>query len=213
MSIIDSISAQTETPMTAKIDYYFTCISPFTFLGHELLIKTAAAAGAQINFLPTRLGPVFANSGAKPLGERPQARQAYRLVELKRWAKKRGLALNLQPKFFPSDPALADSCVIALLAARQNPAEFAGRVMAACWVDDKNIADSQVIRAALEACGFDADAILAAAGADATAATYDQNTEQAVALGILGAPSYVLNGEQFWGQDRLELLAEALAQV
>jgi 2-hydroxychromene-2-carboxylate isomerase len=197
--------------MTARIDYYFDCLSPFSFLGHDLLLKTAAAAGAQINFLPIQLGPVFANSGAKPLGERPQARRDYRLVELKRWAKKRGLALNLQPKFFPANSALANSCVIALLAARQNPAEFAGRVMAACWVEDKDIADSAVIGEALRACGFDASAILAAAEADATSATYDQNTKQAVALGILGAPSYVLNGEQFWGQDRLELLAETLS--
>ncbi|UTW12142.1 2-hydroxychromene-2-carboxylate isomerase [Marinobacterium rhizophilum] len=199
--------------MTAKIDYYFTCISPFTFIGHDLLLKTAATAGAQVNFLPIRLGPVFAQSGAKPLGERPQSRRDYRLVELRRWAKKRGLALNLQPKFFPSDPALADSCVIALLAARQDPAEFAGRIMAACWVDDKRISDSSVVSESLKACGFDADAILAAAGSDATSATYDQNTEQALAQGILGAPAYVLNGEQFWGQDRLELLADALAET
>ncbi len=197
--------------MSVQIDYYLSCISPFTFLGHDLLLKTAASAGARINFLPMRLAPVFAQSGAKPLGERPQSRRDYRLVELKRWARKRGLALNPEPKYFPTNPALADSCAIALLECGENPAGFAGRIMAACWVEDKDIADSAVVAKALAASGFDADAILAAAASDVIASRYEQNTQQALARGILGAPAYVLDGEQFWGQDRLELLAETLS--
>ncbi|MFC6671957.1 DsbA family protein [Marinobacterium aestuariivivens] len=75
--------------MGQQIDYYLSSISPFTYLGHARLLQTAADAGANIRYLPIRLGPVFTASGAKPLNERPQPRRDYRLVELERWSKKR----------------------------------------------------------------------------------------------------------------------------
>jgi 2-hydroxychromene-2-carboxylate isomerase len=185
--------------MEPRIDYYFDSLSPFTYLGHPRLLDIAAAAGAHIRFLPVRLGPVFAACGAKPLFERSQARRDYRLLELRRWSKKRGLPLNPQPRFFPADSELANTCIIALQAASQDPAAFIGRVLSACWAEEQNIADVSVIRERLEACGFDAEQVLAAAAADETQAIYEHNTEQAIAQGILGAPAYILNAEQFWG--------------
>lgn len=196
--------------MSPRIDYYFTSISPFTYLGHQAFLETARQAEADVNFKPVKLAKVFANSGAKPLPERPACRQEYRLLEIKRWAKKRGLAVNLKPAHFPTDPGLADRCVIALQQAGHNPGEFVQRVLAACWAEEKDIADEAVIRDILNALELDADGLIQAARSTNITDQYDRNSEDAVRQGVLGVPAYVLNGEQFWGQDRVELLAETL---
>lgn len=196
--------------MNPRIDYYFTCISPFTYLGHRVFLETAGQAGAEVDFKPVKLAKVFANSGAKPVPERPVCRQEYRLLEIERWAKKRGLAVNLKPAHFPTDPGLADRCVIALQQAGRHPGEFVQRVLAACWAEEKNIADEAVIRDILNTLELDADGVIEAAQSTDIADQYDRNSDEAVDQGVLGAPAYVLNGEQFWGQDRIELLAETL---
>ena len=199
--------------MNPTIDYYFTCISPFTYLGHQAFLETARKAGAEINFKPVKLATVFANSGAKPVPERPVCRQEYRLLEIGRWAKKRGLAVNLKPAHFPASPALADGCAMALQQAGHNPGEFVQRVLAACWAEEKDVADEGVIRDILTALELDAEGFIAAAQCAAIADEYDRNSEDAVREGVVGVPAYVLNGEQFWGQDRVELLAETLSAM
>ncbi len=196
--------------MSAQIDYYFTSLSPFTYLGHRTFMAIAAAANASVRFKPVKLGQVFAASGALPLPKRSPSRQAYRLLELSRWAAKRGLPINPQPAFFPTDPALADHCIIALQEQGLQPDLFVGSVLAACWAEDLDIADQGVIQRLLSDQDLDVDQLISVADSDAIEAIYDRNTEQAIAEGVLGAPAYLLDGEQFWGQDRLELLAEAL---
>ncbi|MBU2952937.1 2-hydroxychromene-2-carboxylate isomerase [Marinobacter sp. F3R08] len=199
--------------MNPKIDYYFTCISPFTYLGHQAFLETARKAGAEINFKPVKLGTVFANSGAKPIPERPVCRQEYRLLEIERWARKRGLAVNLKPAHFPASPVLADGCAMALQHAGHSPGEFVQRVLTACWAEEKNVADEAVIGDILNSLGLDSDGIIAAAQRAEIADEYDRNSEDAVREGVVGVPAYVLNGEQFWGQDRVELLAETLSAI
>tara|TARA_R110002094_G_scaffold54303_7_gene65545 strand:- start:1102 stop:1695 length:594 start_codon:yes stop_codon:yes gene_type:complete len=196
--------------MTQHIDYYLTSISPFTYLGHTTLLQIAKDAGAKIRYKPVKLGQVFAVSGALPLAERPKCRQAYRLLEIGRWAKKRGLPVNLHPAHFPTNPGLADSCVIALQEAGQDAGVFLGQVLAACWSQQKNIADEAVIREILTALDIDADALVNQAQSQQIQTLYEANSAEAIDRGVLGSPAYLLNGEQFWGQDRLELLAEAL---
>ena len=193
------------------IDYFFTLISPFAYLGHRAFLDMAGGHGAEVRFRPVALMGVWEHSGAVPLPQRPQSRQDYRLIELQRWREKRGLPLNLHPKHFPTNPTLADRSVIALVEDGADPGDYAGAVLAACWAQDKDVADADVLAGLLGEAGHDAGAILAAAQSDAVAAIQQANTEAAVAAGIVGAPGYVLNGEPFWGQDRIELLTDALA--
>jgi len=195
-----------------EIDYYFTSISPFTYLGHSHFLKIAKEAGAQVNFKPVKLGEVFAESGATPLPQRPKSRLDYRLIELGRWAKKRGLPINNQPSFFPTSPVLADKCIIALQASGAEAGAVIGQILAACWEHEKDIADESTLREILKAHNIDADVLLASAQSQAIEEIYTNNTNDAINAGVLGAPSYLLNGEQFWGQDRLELLEETLKQ-
>lgn len=195
----------------AEIEYFFTHISPWTYLGHRAFLDLAREHGAKIVCRPVMLSKVFANSGAQPLAERPKARQDYRLVELQRWRDRRGLPLNLKPKHFPTNPGLADRAAIALAAAGVDPGGFSEAILTACWAEEKDIADPAVVREKLAASGHDAERVLAEADGEAARAAHEKNTADAIALNAIGAPNYVLNGEVFWGQDRLELLGDALA--
>ena len=194
----------------ADIHYYFTLISPFAYLGHRALLDLAAAHGATVHYKPVMLAKVFENSGGLPVAQRPKARQDYRFLELQRWREKRGLPLNLKPKHFPTNPALGDRSVIALAEAGWDPADYIESVFRACWAEDRDIADRGVLAEKLTDAGHDVEAVLAAAEGDAVARRYEENTADAVRLNAIGSPTYVLAGEVFWGQDRLDLLADAL---
>jgi 2-hydroxychromene-2-carboxylate isomerase len=194
----------------AEIDYYFTLVSPWTYLGHRALLDLAAEHRAAIRYRPVMLGKVFENSGAVPLAQRPKARQDYRMLELQRWRARRGLPLNLKPKNCPTNPALADRSVIALVEAGRDPGAYMESVFQGCWAEERDIADRAVLAEKLTAAGHDAELVLQAADSEAAERTYAQNTAEAIRIDAIGSPTYVLAGEIFWGQDRLELVAEAL---
>ncbi|MEX0956952.1 MAG: 2-hydroxychromene-2-carboxylate isomerase [Rhizobiaceae bacterium] len=197
--------------MPATIDYFFISASPFAYLGHMAFHEIAARHNATIRYKPMKLGDVWANSGSVPLGQRTPTRQRYRRIELQRIAEQRGLPLNLDPKFFPADPTLADTCVIALVESGADPKGFLTRVHDAVWVNDRNIADAATIAELLGAEGHDAASIVEAAKSPGVAEIRDGNTAEAIAADSIGAPAYVLSGEPFWGQDRLDVLDRALA--
>jgi 2-hydroxychromene-2-carboxylate isomerase len=197
--------------MPAVIDYYFTSASPFVYLGHEAFLKLAAAHEAKVNIKAVVLPGIWEHSGAVPLPKRPPVRQRYRLIEMQRAAHMRGMPINLHPKFFPVDPALADRAAIALIARGADPTGFMRRVFASVWANEENIADTAILASHLEAEGHDAATVLSEAGREEVARIRAQNTEDAVKAGAIGVPLYVLDGEPFWGQDRLPYLEHALA--
>ena len=193
------------------IDYYLFAPSPFTYLGHDLLREIARRHKASIRYRPVDLMGVWAESGAVPPAKRPPVRQRYRMVELQRLSEYRGLPLNPTPAHFPVDATLADTCAIAVQEAGGDPHDFIGANCRSVWVEEADISDEAVIRANLMATGHDADATIAAAGTDAVAAVREANTRAAIEAGAPGVPAYVVGGEVFWGQDRLEHLDRMLA--
>ncbi len=193
-----------------RIDYYFSTISPYAYLGHGTLLDVARDTGAQVAFRPVRIFELFDANGAVPLNQRAPARQRYRVVELKRWRDARGVALNIKPRHFPTDPGLADRCAIALVAAGHDPAGYVASAFRALWAEDRDIADVDVVAGLLDEAGFDATSIIKAAGQPPSHATYADNTAAAIAADLPGLPGYVLDDEPFWGQDRLEALQGAL---
>jgi 2-hydroxychromene-2-carboxylate isomerase len=193
-----------------EIDYFFTLVSPYAYLGHRVLLDLAERHRATLRYKPVMLGKVFENSGGLPLAQRPKARQDYRFLELQRWRARRGLPLNLKPKHFPTNPALADRSVIALVEGGRDPAAFAEAVFRACWVEEQDIADRGVLAEKLRGVGHDPEPVLEAAESPAVQQRYEENTAEAVRLNAIGSPTYALAGEVFWGQDRLDHLAEAL---
>ncbi len=200
--------------MNKVVDYYFSLSSPWTFLGHARFVELAARHGAAVNVKPVDLGGgIFPATGGLPVHKRPKARQAYRLLELKRWSALLDLPLNPHPRFFPVATASAARMIVAAELAHGAAAalDLAGRVLAAVWVDDCDIADAETLAAAATASGLDAAALAARAASDEVELRYRANTEEALARGVFGAPSYIYRDELFWGQDRLDFLDRALA--
>lgn len=196
--------------MGGTIDYYFSLASPWAYIGHRPFMEIVRRHGVSVNHKPVSLAAVFAETGGLPLARRHPVRQRYRIVELQRWREKRRLAFNVHPKFWPFEPGLADRLVIAILAARQDPDAFLGRAFAGVWEEERNLADPLVLAELAEAAGHDSTALIESAQGSIVEAIYLLNQENAVAAEVLGSPAYVLGGEVFWGQDRLELLDDAL---
>jgi len=198
--------------MSKTIDYYFTPVSPWTHFGHERLRALARQHGAVIRPKPVDFGRVFRVSGGVPLKQRPLQRQAYRMFELARWRDHLGIPIKLEPKFFP---AAADLAAKAIVAAAPHGADrqmaIAGAFLEACWEADANVADPATLEAIANAHGMDGAALLAAAASPSTQSTYDALTQEAIDHQVFGAPTYLIDGEPFWGQDRLEFVARKLA--
>jgi len=200
--------------MPITIDYYLVPQSPWTYLGHERFMRIAADAGATVRLLPVDLGgKIFPVSGGLPLGQRPPQRQAYRLVELARWRDLLKLPLNIKPKFFPVPGDDAARLIIAVDQADGTAAamRLASAVLKAVWAQERDIASSGTRAELLAECGLAAqragDAL-----APAVQAVYERNTQEAIASHVFGAPSYVVDGEIFWGQDRLDFLQRRLSR-
>ena len=200
--------------MTKHIDYYFTPVSPWAFLGHARFMQLLRDSGASVSVRPVDFGAIFPASGGLPLAKRAPQRQAYRLVELKRFADALQVPLNPQPKFFPVP---ADPAALLIVAAGESEGEhaaleLAGRFGTAVWVEQRDIGDEATRRAIVAEAGLPDD-LHARAAAPATASRYATYTQQALDAGVFGAPSYVVDGEIFWGQDRLDFVARRLHPV
>lgn len=196
--------------MPRSIDYYFSLHSPWTYLGHATFLDIAGRHGCTIVYRPVPLRAVFDETGGLPLPKRHPVRQRYRLMDLQRWRERRGVPLVLQPKHFPFDPALADRFLIAIVQAGGDPGRFMGEIMAGVWARDDDMTQPDAVAAVAQATGFDAHALAKVAESDAVRQRYEATITAAIEAGVFGAPSYVLDGEVFWGQDRLELLDSAL---
>ncbi|MFT6105616.1 MAG: 2-hydroxychromene-2-carboxylate isomerase [Paracoccaceae bacterium] len=195
----------------AHIDYYFATISPFTYFAGTQLEQAAAKHGAAIVYKPLDIMALFSQTGGTPPKDRHPNRQAYRLQDMERRAKRLGLPLNMKPAHWPTNMAPSSYAIIAAQnAGGGDLAALAASFSRLCWAEDKDISQDDVIRSALEAAGF--DPALADKGLLNSAETYAANLDQAVRAGVFGAPFYITDdGQRFWGQDRLEDLELHLA--
>ncbi len=199
-------------PARPAVDYYFAPQSPWAYLGHGRFAEIAREAQAVVRVLPVDLGGrVFPISGGLPLGQRAPQRQAYRLMELRRFSAYLKAPLNVQPKFFPVAGDDAARLIIAT-DLRHGPdaaMQATGAVLAAVWAQERNIADEAVLAQILQECGLPAG-LLEYAHSQAVQERYEAHTQAAIDAGVFGAPSYVIDGEIFWGQDRLEFVQRKL---
>ena len=195
----------------ATIDYYFAPQSPWTYLGHARLTEIARAAQAEVRVLPADFGQVFAASGGLPLPKRAPQRQAYRLQELARFRDHLQLPLTVQPRFFPvaADPSARLIVAVGLHDDMAAAMRLSGAVFAAVWAQERDIASPEVLAELLAECSLPAQRLDQSFDA-AVQAVYDANTRAALDAGVFGAPSYCVDGEIFWGQDRLDFLARKL---
>ncbi len=193
------------------IQYYLTPVSPWAYLGHARFCALAKAADARVEVLPVDYGAIFPISGGLPLAKRAPQRQAYRLVELKRFSQWLKVPLTLQPKYFPVDGSAANRLLVATqhAAGPQVALTLTGAMMKAVWAEERNLAERETL-AALLAENALAAGLLAESDTPEVAARFAANTQRAIDAGVFGAPSYVVDAEIFWGQDRLEFLERRL---
>ena len=186
----------------ADITYYFATVSPYTYLAGNRLEEIAAKHGKSILYKPLDVIGLFGRTGGVPPKDRHPNRQENRLQELRRQSAKTGLPLNLKPAHWPTNPAPSS---YAIIAAQQEGAGDIGALAhaftRACWAEERDIAQDDVIKDVLEKNGFDPS--LADRGLLAGAEEYARNLEEAVNDGAFGAPFYIIGEEKFWGQDRL----------
>lgn len=189
------------------VDYYFSPNSPWTYFGHARLGEMTKRLGAAVNAKPVDYGVIFPVSGGLPVGKRAPQRQAYRFVELARWQAHLAVPLNLKPRFFPVDGTAAAQLICG--AREEGRMALAGDLLAAVWAREENIADIGTLGTIAARHGIDK----AAAVIETGKSVYEANTKEALELQVFGAPTYVLDGELFWGQDRLDFLERALVRA
>jgi carboxymethylenebutenolidase len=194
------------------VDYYFSLASPWAYLGSARIESIAARHGAELRPWVVDFSLIFPASGGLPLAKRAPQRQAYRLMELRRWREYLGVPLVLQPAAFPMDEALIAAAVLALREERGGAAaiRLSHRIMRALWAEDRNPADRDCFLALAGECGEAGAALLSAAPRFLDQRRAD--SEAALARGVFGAPSFVIGEEIFWGQDRLDFVDRRLAE-
>ena len=199
--------------MTGKsIDYYDSMSSPWTYLGHLRFLDLARRFDLKVRHKPMDLLNVWSVSGGLPLKQRARQRQAYRHQELRRWRERLGIPCNLEPAYHPVADRRACYLVIAATQQGLDWEKLSYALLRAVWVEERNIADHPTLTAIANENGMDGAALLKATDGAAVQAEYQTNTEEAIARGVFGAPTYVFDDEMFWGQDRLDMLGWRLEQ-
>jgi 2-hydroxychromene-2-carboxylate isomerase len=196
--------------MPRQVDYYFSFQSPWAYVGHRAFRKLVSVYDLKVNHRPVVLVDLFSETGGLPLMKRHPVRQRYRMVELQRWRDKRGLKFHLHPANWPFNARLADGVVIAATEAGLDPDRYLARGFAAVWEDQLSLADPATVATLADESGLPGQQLVERSAQEAISVAYEQNRQDALASDVFGSPAYVLDGEVFWGQDRIDLLEDAL---
>jgi len=200
-----------ETGKMPHIDYYFSTLSPYAYLAGTRAEEIAKRHGVELVYKPMDILALYGRTGGVSPADRHPSRMELRAQELVRQAKKLGMEFNLHPAHWPTNGAPASYAIIAAQAAGGGDVgALTHGILRACWAEERDIAQDDVIKECLTAAGFDPS--LADSGLLAGAEEYGRNLEQAALAGVFGAPFYITEDDQrFWGQDRLGDLDAYLA--
>ena len=196
------------------VDYFMSHGSPWSFLGHNQFIQIAKNYNVKVNMYPVNYGEIFPISGGLPVSKRPPQRQNIRLQELQRWSKFLKINLNAEPTYFPSKSMLPSLIIIASQIKKTNKDfEIANKIMNALWVEDLDIDDEYVLKSILEKMGLNSEDILLCANGEECLNNMQEYTKLAIQKGVCGAPTYIIDDQIYWGQDRLEFVEMHLASL
>ena len=201
-----------------EISCFYSLSSPWAYFGGPKLYEIARRHRAKLVLKPYDFQAVAPRNGGVPLRTRPEARRSYHALELDRWRRHLGMPLNLEPKHYPQDglPAGWNKppgwMVIAAQQRGLDAQRLSHALLRALWAEERNTADAKVRAAIADENGLPGEELVAAETSASVQALYRTYSEEAERLGVFGAPTVVLNGERFWGQDRLDFLDRALAR-
>lgn len=196
--------------MTKQVEFFFDIGSSYSYIAYKALPAIAAAHGAQIVWKPMLLGGVFKASGNHSPAEVP-AKGKWMNQDLQRWAARYGATFTLNPNFPINTLTLMRGAVGMQMRGPDFP-KYLETMFHAMWAEPRNLGDPQELAAVLGQAGFDVDAFQALVSDPAVKEQLKKNTEEAVARGVFGAPTFFVGEDMFWGQDRLGFVAEALAR-
>lgn len=193
----------------AHIDYYFTVLSPFAYLCADRMEKVAQKHGASVAYKPVDIMTLFSEMGGTPPAQRHDSRKEYRIQDLRHVSKLNGMAINLAPAHWPVDQKPASALIVAAQKAGADAGALTRAIMTAVWAEDRDISDQATLDAILSETGIERSAL--AAHMDAAQAAFETMTAEGMTNGVFGAPFYIVDGERFWGQDRIDHLDAHLA--
>ena len=194
--------------MGKKLEYFFDYVSPFSYLADSQVPALVARTGAELVYRPFFLGGVMQASGNSPPATVP-AKGKYMFVDIARWCQRYGVEIKFNPHF----PVMTVKPMRAALVALEQGVfpDFHAAMFRAMWQEEQNVGDAEVLGNVLRSAGLDADGILARIGEEDVKNQLKANTEEAVERGAFGAPTFYVEGEMFFGNDRLDFLEEKLS--
>ena len=197
-----------------KVDYFMSHGSPWTFLGHNRLNKIVKKFNVQLNMYPVNYGEIFPISGGLPVSKRPLQRQKIRLQELKRWAEFLNIDLIPEPKFFPSKSLLPSLLIIAAKIMKTNKDfELASNIMNALWVEELHVDDENTLKNIMNKLELDSEVLLSFAKSQECENIFKEYTKIAIEKNVFGAPTYIIEDQVYWGQDRLDFIERHLLKL
>ena len=198
----------------SEIEYFYSAHSAYAYLGSARFMAIAKAAGRTISHRPNDLRRVVPASGSTPFGERSKGHYAYFFRrEIDRWAEERNApVMQGRPTYHDNDMTLSNGMLIAGLVQDKNIDQLAHVMLESHWRDDSDLADRETLVALATGVGLDPEPLLAAALSDEVQAIYEANTVEAIERSVFGSPAYFIDGDMFYGQDRLEMVERTLRQ-
>ena len=197
-----------------KVEYYYSVASPYAYLGVKKFQEIVKKYSLEVIEKPIDLvGTVFAETGGTPVPKRHPSRQKYRLIEIERFGKKLNININKQPKFFPpADPHKAALFTIASIKAGLS-IDFGKEVLTKLWSEEKDISQDSVLEEVCSKFKLNFNEIKDLANSEEVKGIYLSNSNDAIAKGVFGAPTFIMNNELFWGQDRLDFLEDKIKSI
>jgi 2-hydroxychromene-2-carboxylate isomerase len=191
----------------ARLEYFFDYVSPFSYLADTQIPALIERTGAELVYRPFFLGGAMQAAKNSPPMTVPN-KGAYMMADIRRWAKRYGVELNMNPHF-PVNTLHVMRAAVAALDDERFP-DFHRAMFRGMWVTGQNLGDTEVLKAAIDDAGLDGAAIVARSKEQDVKDKLRQNTEEAVSRGAFGAPTLFVGEEMFWGNDRLDFVEEAL---
>lgn len=197
-------------PGAKEIEYFYSAHSAYAYLGSRRLSEICTAHGCKLRHYPVSLTPVVEASGAQPFPKRSRTHIDYYFGrEIERWAEWRGVPIiDYRPTYHDNDYTRANGMILA--APDEARDGFAHAVLEAHWRDDADLANPKTLVAIADEFGLDGAALLKAGDSSPVRDQLDANRVEAIRRGVLGSPTYFIDGDMFYGQDRLEMMEQAL---
>jgi 2-hydroxychromene-2-carboxylate isomerase len=192
-----------------NFEYWFDFGSPAAYLAWTQLPRLAHETGAAAVYKPMLLGGVFQATDNRSPASIP-AKGKYTFTDFDRFARRYGVPLRTNPHFPINTITLMRGAVA--LQMRNDPRfiDYCDAMFKAIWVESLNMNDPAIVGAALLKAGFEPAALLALTAEPGTKEALKTATQEAVTRGIFGAPTFFVDGQMFWGQDRIDFVKEAL---